>query len=322
MKLIDLHCDTIGKLMDQKDAGDLMKNRHSISIEHMEKAGTKAQFFACFTCFGNYENGNGYEDAYQRAEQMIAYAKEQFEIYQSRIRLARSWKEIVKNTEEGRISAILTIEEGGVLNGRMERLTSLYQKGVRLMTLMWNYENCLGHPNSWDAGVMEKGLTPFGIETVTRMGELGIIADVSHASDGTFRDILKYAKGPVVASHSNCRNLCNHPRNLTDEMIRALAEQGGVAGLNFFGPFLGTTKESKIEEMTAHILHMIQVGGSEFPAIGTDFDGIDGLERLDIPNASAMELLWEALKKKGLSQEQLDKIWGGNVERVLREVLA
>ncbi len=125
-----------------------------------------------------------------------------------------------------------------------------------------------------------------------------------------------------MASHSNCRNLCNHPRNLTDEMIRALAEQGGVAGLNFFGPFLGTTKESKIEEMTAHILHMIQVGGSEFPAIGTDFDGIDGLERLDIPNASAMELLWEALKKKGLSQGQLDKIWGENVERVLREVLA
>lgn len=149
-----------------------------------------------------------------------------------------------------------------------------------------------------------------------------MIADVSHASDGTFWDILKYAKGPVVASHSNCRNLCNHPRNLTDEMIRAIAEQGGVAGLNFFGPFLGTTKESKIEEMTAHILHMIQVGGSEFPAIGTDFDGIDGLERLDIPNASAMELLWEALKKKGLSQGQLDKIWGENVERVLREVLA
>ena len=216
----------------------------------------------------------------------------------------------------------MTIEEGGVLNGRMERLTSLYQEGVRLMTLMWNYENCLGHPNSWDSGMMEKGLTPFGIETVTRMGELGMIADVSHASDGTFWDILKYAKGPVVASHSNCRNLCNHPRNLTDEMIRALAEQGGVAGLNFFGPFLGTTKESKIEEMTAHILHMIQVGGSEFPAIGTDFDGIDGLERLDIPNASAMELLWEALKKKGLSQGQLDKIWGENVERVLREVLA
>ena len=93
---------------------------------------------------------------------------------------------------------------------------------------------------------MEKGLTSFGIETVTRMGELGMIADVSHASDGTFWDILKYAKGPVVASHSNCRNLCNHPRNLTDEMIRALAEQGGVVGLNFFGPFLGTTKESKI----------------------------------------------------------------------------
>ena len=85
---------------------------------------------------------------------------------------------------------------------------------------------------------MEKGLKPFGVEVIERMGELGMIADVSHASDKTFWDILKYAKGPVVATHSNCRSLCNHPRNLSDEMMRALAEKGGIMGLNFYGPFL------------------------------------------------------------------------------------
>ena len=167
---------------------------------------------------------------------------------------------------------------------------------------------------------MWQGLTHFGREVVERMGELGMIIDVSHASDGTFRDVMEHAKGPVVASHSNCRDLCNHPRNLTDEMIRELANCGGVAGLNFYGPFLGNPKESRINEMTAHILHMIRVGGSSFPAIGTDFDGFDGMEVQEIADASQMERLWDALKKAGLTERQLDKIWGENVERVLRRI--
>ena len=185
------------------------------------------------------------------------------------------------------------------------------------MTLMWNYENCIGHPNSRDGEIMEKGLKEFGIQAVERMGELGMIVDVSHASDGTFRDILEYAESPVMASHSNCRALCSHPRNLSDDMIRALAEKGGIAGLNFCGAFLGTAKDSKIEEMTAHLLHMIQVGGREFPAIGTDFDGIEEVH-MDIPRVDGMEKLWEALKKKGISENQLDLIWSGNALRVLQ----
>ena len=103
-----------------------------------------------------------------------------------------------------------------------------------------------------------------------------------------------------------------HPRNLTDDMIRALANTGGIAGLNFYGAFLGNEHASKLEEMAMHVLHMLDVGGSEFPAIGTDFDGFDGIEELDIPDASQMERLWEALRKKGLSENQLDKIWNGN----------
>ena len=188
------------------------------------------------------------------------------------------------------------------------------------MTLMWNYENCIGYPNSREASVMEKGLKPFGIETVRRMGELGMIVDVSHASDGTFSDILRCAKGPVVASHSNCRALKAHPRNLTDEMIRGLAEVGGGAGLNFYGPFLGTEDASLIDEMTAHVLHMIRHGGEDFPMIGTDFDGFDGIERLDIPGVEYMERLWEALRKKGVSASRLDKLWSKNALRILKSI--
>lgn len=167
---------------------------------------------------------------------------------------------------------------------------------------------------------MKQGLKPFGKEVVEYMGELGMIADVSHASDGTFWDILKYAKGPVVASHSNCRAIADHPRNLTDEMIHALSDAGGVAGLNFYGPFLGNPVVSGIEDMVRHILHMIKIGGSEFPAIGTDFDGFDGMKILEIPDVSHMEKLWNALKKEGVSESQLDKIWYGNAVRILKNM--
>lgn len=177
---------------------------------------------------------------------------------------------------------------------------------------------------------MSMGLTPFGIEVVRRMDELGMIVDVSHASDGTFWDILKYSGKPVVASHSNCRVLCNHPRNLTDEMMKSLAETGGVAGVNFYGAFLGTGRakdagtaqaDSRVDAMAAHLLHMIRVGGSEFPAIGTDFDGFGGDGILEIPDVSRMERLWEALRRAKVPEGQLEKIWGGNAERMMREVL-
>lgn len=320
MKLIDMHCDTIGKIMDLDKQGDFKNNLCSVNITEMKKADSMAQFFACFTYLGDYIDNGGYDKCYEHALDMIMFLEKQLGVYYGDIAIARSYNEICKNKEEGKISAIVTIEEGGILNSKIERLYELYERGIRLMTLMWNYENCLGHPNSKDAQIMKKGLKPFGIEVVERMGEIGMIVDISHASDGSFWDVIKYAKSPVVASHSNCRALCNHPRNLTDDMIRALAEKGGVSGLNLYGVFLGTRNESRIDEMAAHILHMIKIGGSEFPAIGTDFDGFRGMDVMEIPMLSDMEKLWNDLKKKGVSENQLDKIWSQNVLRVIQEI--
>ena len=309
-----MHCDTIGKIMDLDKTGDLSENLCSVSLSELRKADSMAQFFACFTYLGDYIDKGGYEKCYEHALEMIAFLEKQ------EIDIAKSYEDIIRNSSENKLSAVVTIEEGGILNGHMDRLEYLHERGIRLMTLMWNYENCLGHPNSTDSQIMKKGLKPFGIEVVRRMGELGMIVDISHASDGSFWDVIKHAQGPVVASHSNCRALCNHPRNLSDEMIRALAEKGGAAGLNLYGVFLGTKNESRIDEMVMHILHMIKIGGSEFPAIGTDFDGFRGMDVMEIPKISDMEKLWYALKKKGLSEEQLEKIWNGNVLRILKEM--
>lgn len=320
MKLVDMHCDTVGKIMDIDKKGDFLNNLCSVNITEMKKANSLAQFFACFTYLGDFIDNGGYEKCYEHALEMLSFLEKQMSIYSADIARARSYKEICKNQSEGRISAVYTIEEGGILNNKIDRLHSLYERGVRLMTLMWNYENCLGYPNSKDNMLMQKGLKPFGIEVVEQMGELGMIVDVSHASDGSFFDVIKYAKGPVVASHSNCRTLCHHPRNLSDEMIRALAEKGGVSGLNLYGVFLGTPNESRINEMAEHIIHMINIGGSDFPAIGTDFDGFSGMDVCEIPMLSDMEKLWIYLKKKGISESQLEKIWNGNVLRILHEI--
>lgn len=190
------------------------------------------------------------------------------------------------------------------------------------MTPMWNYTNCLGHPNSREPELMAKGLTKFGKEIINRAGELGMIIDVSHASDQSFRDILECTDGPVVASHSNCRALCRHPRNLTDEMIRRLAEAGGIAGLNLFPMFLGENLSPgmELEAVAAHVLHMINVGGGEFPAIGTDADGY-GIQAYEpIQKVSDMPKLWEMLRKKGVSEDQLERIWRTNAVNVLKRI--
>ena len=188
------------------------------------------------------------------------------------------------------------------------------------MTLLWNEENCIGYPNSRDGEVMKKGLKSFGIETVERMNELGMIIDVSHMSDGGFWDVLEYSKKPVVASHSNARALCPHPRNLTDEMIRALAEKGGVAGLNFYPYFVNENGKAGIEDLVRHLEHLFYVGGEDFVAIGTDFDGFDQGE-LELQNIGEMNLLYEALEKRKFNDGQIEKFWHGNVMRVMKEVL-
>lgn len=324
MNLIDMHCDTLWKVMDLDKKGDLLNNQCSVSIPSMRQGQAMAQFFACFVFARNMEGENWtekYENSYIHVREMAEFLKSQTDIYQPDLAMAGSYTEIMANTGQGKISAVLTVEDGGVLNGHAERIQELYSIGIRLVTLLWNDENCIGYPNSRQKEMMEKGLKPFGIEVVERMNGHGMIIDVSHASDGTFWDVLKYSKAPVAASHSNCRALCSHPRNLSDEMIRSLAEKGGVAGLNFYGPFLGSPKESRVEDMVRHILHMIQVGGSEFPAIGTDFDGFDGLDHLDVPDTGSMNLLWQELERAGLRTGQLEKIWSGNVLRVMKEVM-
>ena len=168
-------------------------------------------------------------------------------------------------------------------------------------------------------------MTALGRELVREMEQLGMIIDVSHLSDRGFYDVLEITGKPFVASHSNARSLCPHPRNMTDEMIRRLGERGGCMGLNFYQEFLRTGDselegiQGGVEDLVRHAKYIVNIGGEEVLGFGSDFDGID--TNPDIPDVTAMERIWERLHSAGFSQGQLDKIFHENVLRVYREIL-
>ena len=319
MSYIDLHCDTLGQAFLKEKNTITVMPEDMVDIKRLEKAKVLAQFFAIFLLPPEEEKPD--DDEYINA--LVQVLHNTIKENPDKIAMAHNVKELELNHAAGKTSAFLTIEDGRSVEGKMEKLEKYYNMGIRLITLTWNFENCFGSPNSMDPNVMKKGLTAFGKEGVKRMEELGMIVDVSHLSDGGFYDVADILSGPFVASHSNCRELANHPRNMTNDMIRVLANKGGVSGINFFHKFLGDKYEdsySSIPDMIRHINHMVRYGGEDIVAIGTDFDGITG-DRYDIQSPDEMYLLFDALKKAGYSERQIDKFRYGNALRVMNEVL-
>ena len=336
MRWIDMHCDTLSEIW-RGNAQSLECNGLCVDLERLKKAGAKTQFFACFVNAA----GSG-SDVWERAWKNVLGMTELARSSEGeQLHFIREAGEVeggnpinpvcppVPEQEFSGIKGILTVEEGGVLNGKMERLDELYRRGIRLITLTWNYENCIGSPNSLDPQVMERGLKPFGIQVVERMNELGMIIDVSHLSDGGFWDCIRCSRTPIVASHSNARSLCSHPRNLTDEMLRALGNKGGVAGVNFYSAFLrekdgtGESVRAGLEDIVRHMRRMMDQAGEDAVALGTDFDGFE-TEALPekIRGVQDMDLLWEAMRRSGITSRQIDKIAYGNASRIMREVFS
>ena len=202
----------------------------------------------------------------------------------------------------------------------MNKIKEVYDKGVRAISLTWNYENCFGWPNSLDKEIMNKGLKEFGIEAIQYMNDLGIIIDVSHLSDGGFYDVAKYTKKPFVATHSNARMASPHQRNLTDDMIKVLAEKGGVTGLNFAPQFMDldvNATHTPVSNIIRNAKHIVNVGGIDVLGLGTDFDGIGGTQ--EIADSSMLPQLWDAFAKAGFHESEIEKIAYGNVMRVIKE---
>lgn len=318
--MIDLHCDTFYKIGDPRQKGrlHLRENDLEVDIKKLRKNGSSAQMFAAYTPTETLEEFDFHGTQYEFFQMIYGHMLRELELNKDEIAIARNSKEYFANQANGKISAFLTVEEGSILEGKIERLDEIYNMGFRIFGLIWMPENCNGFCNSKKPELMKLGLKPFGIEVVERANELGMIIDVSHLNDGGFYEVAHYSKKPFAATHSNCRALVDETRNLDDHMIRTLADHGGVMGLNLLGYFLDPSIDSRVEFMVNHIKHIRNVGGIETSAIGTDFDGIEG--PLEIDNIGDMDKLFIALSRNGFTDDEIEKIAYKNALRVITEV--
>ncbi|MCR1933397.1 dipeptidase [Clostridium tepidum] len=322
MNFIDMHCDTIYALANKKPclnksitinkSETLFKNSLSVDIEKLKTSKSIAQFFALFI------NLTETKTPLKTALNMLDFFYNEIDKYSDFIEIAKNYEDINKNISQDKLSAFLTIEEGAVLEGNLYNLRNFYRLGVRLITLTWNIPNEIGFPNC-SKEFMNKGLTNFGLEVIEEMNNLKMIIDVSHLSDGGFYDVAKHSKAPFVASHSNARAITNHPRNLTDDMIKILSNKGGVMGINFERSFLGQSEKGKLSEIISHIKHIKNVGGIDVLCIGSDFDGIKIPS--EIKSSDEIYKLIDLLKKEGFHENEIEKILYKNAIRIIKETL-
>ena len=366
MKYIDMHCDTISEIWYsqlRKQNKTLRRNDLMIDLERLKKGDCLCQNLGLFVDLhrradfiqhpeepspaaspfaapaGSTSSSKQpsdpacqktYLDPWYTVSCLVKVFQEELAANSDLISQVTTGDEIRANEKAGRLSALMSIEEGGCCKGSMEHLKELYQVGARMMTLTWNHENELASPNHPEKAHYfefvpkdDHGLKKRGVEFVEAMQDMGMLVDVSHLSDAGFYDVCRIVRGPFVASHSNARAVCGCGRNLTDDMIRKLAEHGGVTGINFCPEFLEPKEKDprqSLSAIAAHARHIMNVGGRECLGIGTDFDGIEGL--LDYGSADKLPLLAEGLEKEGFTQEEIESIFYKNVLRVYDEVLS
>ncbi len=316
MFVLDSHCDTPTQMLRGLDIGSGNPSGQ-VDISKLKAGCVDASFFALYTPADMVE-----KEATGHALEMLSLVYDAVNEHKEDIALAFSPKEALINKEKGLVSIMIGIENGSPIRDSLSLLRMFYRLGVRYMTLTHNADNLIADAaaegNRWH------GLSPFGREVVDEMNRLGMIVDVAHVSDETFYDVIGCSKAPIVSTHSCCRALASHRRNMTDDMIRKMADKGGVIQINFYPAFLSDSYETVMPGVSViadHIDHAVKVAGIEHVGIGTDFDGIeitpDGME-----NVSKLPRVFDELTIRGYSEDQIEKIAGKNFIRVFNDVIS
>lgn len=365
---VDTHCDTPMRMV----RGDWnIGERHQpgqrgsgkIDLPRMIEGGLDAQFFAVFVAQGE-RTEEGYVRARQRALAALEAVHKMCEDYPHLVGLATTPEDAYRLEKEGRRAAFIGMENGYPIGKDLSLIRDYYERGVRYITLCHGQDNDICDSSTDEADPEDNGLSDFGKEVVAECNRLGIMVDLSHVSDKTFYDVLEASRAPVFASHSSVRALCDHPRNLSDEMIRALAEKGGVVQVSLVSSFLRKTKanpkrekalaelrrkygrwneiadekirekmrqefekiferypspRASVRDLVDHIDHVVKLVGVDHAGIGTDFDGggeIDGCS-----DVTELPRITEEFVRRGYTEEEIRKIWGGNVMRVFSKVI-
>ena len=312
--VFDAHCDSALNIVEYgADLGQRLDFGH-LDIPRMNEGGLKAQVFAAWTA-PEFWPDKASERAWVLLDAVESFVLE----YPQKIGIALTAADADALSREGKISVFLGIEGGHAIEDSLDSLREFYDGGVRLMTLTWMYNNNWADA-SGDTPV-HGGLTEFGVEVVKEMNRLGMVVDVSHASDETFYDTLEVTDKPVVASHSCVRTLHDHHRNLSDDMLVALAQNGGVIGINFFPEYLAPQgTEVTVKTLVDHIEYAVDVAGLDHVGIGSDFDGVPTLPK-GLQDVSSLPAVTEELLDRGFSETDIEKILGGNMLRVFRTAL-
>ena len=314
VSVFDFHCDTSLKLLgkDMNSAGELRKNDGHIDLERASRLSGYAQCFACFT--------TPFMEKWAKVSPIVIFERElvtiQREVDANRdmIAIAYSPEEIKENRENGKMSAILTLEGTAGFGYDPELLENLWDIGFRITTLGWNEDNVLTGSHKTGGGLTEQGRA-----YVKEAQRLGMLVDVSHISDKGFWDIMDITTAPVIASHSNSRSVCNCSRNITDEMFTAICKTGGVVGINLGAQFVG--ENADIDTVCDHILHFMELDPTcKHIALGGDLDGVDVLPN-GFTGAESYEVLAQRLLERGLSTDQVADIFWNNAFGVIERAV-
>jgi len=364
---VDTHADTPSRLLRE---GWIIGEWHNpeerssgcIDLPRMKEGGLDAEFFAVFVGQGE-RTPEGYVRAKERADRLLEAIYQMEKDYPDLVEIATTPDDAYRLEKLGKRAAFIGMENGYPIGKDLELVKYFYDRGVRYITLCHSGDNDICDSSFERRNPEDNGLTEFGKQVVAECNRWGIMVDVSHVSDKSFFDILQTTKAPVIASHSSVRAICDHPRNLTDEMIKALAENGGVIQICFVSSFVKTPEpnperdaamaqleekygsrrdisdeESRkkwreeymavrekfpeeraaVKDIVDHVDYVVDLVGVDYVGIGTDFDGGGGVDGCD--DVSDMPRITEELVRRGYSDVDIQKIWGGNLMRVFREV--
>ena len=366
---VDTHCDTAFSLLrtdwkigDRHDPA--LRASGKIDLPRMKEGGLDAEFFAAFVGQGPL-TPEAYAKAKDNALRAVEAVGQMTRDYPSLIGLAVDPAGARRLKAAGKLTAFIGMENGYPIGRDLSLIKFFYDKGVRYITLCHSADNDICDSSTDRRNPEDRGLSEFGRAVVAECNRLGMIVDISHASDKSFYDVLAASKAPIIASHSSCRAVCDNPRNLTDDQIRALARRGGVIQICFLGAYVKTPpvipeREQAVKEMEAkygplrdlkdealrqkamaereainqkypqaqptvqdlvdHIDHVKKLVGVDYVGIGTDFDGGGGV--LGCNDVSGMIHVTQELLRRGYSDREIAKIWGGNFFRVFERVMA
>lgn len=307
--LIDLHCDTLTewKYTNTGYRDTLDDPKRVLSLSNIPADVHWAQLYAIF--IPDEERGQNAIDYYEFNRDSFF---RQTELFSDRVSRCVTAEDMDKAWSEGKTAAFLSVENGSVLAGNLERVEQLAIDGVKALTIVWNGENELGSGHTTD-----HGLSDFGRAAIKELERCRILADVSHLNDRGFFELLDVAEKPFTATHSNARALCSHRRNLTDDMIKEMVSRECLIGLNYFVKFLeddGTV--TSLDSIFRHAARFLELGGEKCLALGSDFDGATLPDCLSSPQR--VTEFYDYLLARGVGQEIADGIFWKNAREFMR----